>query len=113
MHELSLCLSAMELVEQQARQHGAKRVTAVWLEIGALSCIEEHALRFSFASAARHTLAEGCQLRLEYLAARAWCWSCSMSVQIEKHDEGCPQCGGHQLRVESGDSLRLKQLEVE
>lgn len=113
MHELSLCLSAMELVEQQARQHGAKRVTAVWLEIGVLSCIEEHALRFSFASAARHTLAEGCQLEIAYLAARAWCWSCSMSVQIEKHDEGCPQCGGHQLRIESGDSLRLKQLEVE
>ncbi|VTR15062.1 hydrogenase nickel incorporation protein HybF [Serratia fonticola] len=36
-----------------------------------------------------------------------------MSVLIEKHDEGCPQCGSHQLRVESGDSLRLKQLEVE
>ncbi|VTR15067.1 hydrogenase nickel incorporation protein HybF [Serratia fonticola] len=55
----------MELIEQQARQHGAKRVTAVWLEIGALSCIEEHALRFSFASASRNTLAEGA----------SYCWT--------------------------------------
>ncbi|PVZ87836.1 hydrogenase maturation nickel metallochaperone HypA [Serratia sp. S1B] len=113
MHEISLCLSTMELIEQQARQHGAKRVTAVWLEIGALSCIEEQALRFSFASASRHTLADGCQLRLSYQPAQAWCWDCSASVYIEQHDAGCPQCGGHTLRVESGESLRLKQIEVE
>ncbi|KEY59092.1 hydrogenase maturation nickel metallochaperone HypA [Serratia sp. DD3] len=113
MHEISLCLSTMELIEQQARQHGAKRVTAVWLEIGALSCIEEQALRFSFASASRYTLAEGCHLRLSYQPAQAWCWDCSASVYIEQHDAGCPQCGGHTLRVESGESLRLKQIEVE
>lgn len=46
MHEISMCYSALELIEQQARQHHARRVTAVWLEIGALSCIEESALRF-------------------------------------------------------------------
>ncbi|KFK96424.1 MULTISPECIES: hydrogenase maturation nickel metallochaperone HypA [unclassified Serratia (in: enterobacteria)] len=113
MHEISLCLSTMELIEQQARQHGARRVTAVWLEIGALSCIEEHALRFSFASASRQTLAEGCQLHLSYQPAHAWCWDCSTRVAVERHDAGCPHCGGHALRIENGESLRLKQLEVE
>ncbi|WP_176692101.1 hydrogenase/urease maturation nickel metallochaperone HypA, partial [Enterobacter hormaechei] len=48
MHELSLCQSAVEIVQQQAEQHGVKRVTGVWLEIGALSCVEESAVRFSF-----------------------------------------------------------------
>lgn len=113
MHEISLCLNMIELIEQQARQHHARRVTTVWVEIGALSCIEEHALRFSFATASRHTVAENCQLLLSYQPARAWCWDCSASVSVEKHDAGCPQCGGHALRIESGDSLRIKQLEVE
>lgn len=36
MHELSLCQSAVEIIQRQAEQHDVKRVTAVWLEIGAL-----------------------------------------------------------------------------
>lgn len=40
MHELSLCQSAVEIIQRQAEQHDVKRVTAVWLEIGALSCVE-------------------------------------------------------------------------
>lgn len=33
MHELSLCQSAVEIIQRQAEQHDVKRVTAVWLEI--------------------------------------------------------------------------------
>jgi len=46
MHELSLCQSAVEIIQRQAEQHDVKRVTAVWLEIGALSCVEESAVPF-------------------------------------------------------------------
>ncbi|RJT28067.1 hydrogenase maturation nickel metallochaperone HypA [Buttiauxella izardii] len=113
MHELSLCLNMVELIEQQAKQHGAQRVTQVWLELGALACIEEQALRFGFASATRGTLAENSELRLSHLPARAWCWDCSQSVEIEQHASPCPQCGGHKLHIENGDSLRIKQLEIE
>ena len=59
MHELSLCQSAVEIVQQQAEQHGVKRVTGVWLEIGALSCVEESAVRFSFDIVCQGTLAQG------------------------------------------------------
>ncbi len=113
MHEISLCLSTLELIEQQAQRHGAKRITAAWLEIGALSCIEESALRFSFDAASRQTLAADCQLHLSYLPAMAWCWTCSASVEIKRHDAGCPHCGSHALQVESGNNLQVKQIEVE
>ena len=33
MHEITLCQRALELIEQQAAKHGAKRVTGVWLKI--------------------------------------------------------------------------------
>lgn len=55
MHELTLCQSAFDIIEQQAKANNVKRVTGVWLEIGALSCIEESAVHFvltSFAAAA-------------------------------------------------------------
>ncbi|MGO1237955.1 MAG: hydrogenase/urease maturation nickel metallochaperone HypA, partial [Hafnia alvei] len=48
MHELTLCQSAFDIIEQQAQANNVKRVTGVWLEIGALSCIEESAVHFCF-----------------------------------------------------------------
>ncbi|WP_202215039.1 hydrogenase/urease maturation nickel metallochaperone HypA, partial [Klebsiella pneumoniae] len=40
MHEVTLCQNALDIIEQQAKQSGAQRVTAVWLELSAVSCIE-------------------------------------------------------------------------
>lgn len=113
MHEISLCMSALELIEEQARQHGAQQVSAVWMEIGALSCIEESALRFSFDAVCRQTVAQGCRLHLSYRPARAWCWNCSQSIFIDQHNTPCPHCGSYNLRVESGESLRIRQIEVQ
>ncbi|NDL62252.1 hydrogenase maturation nickel metallochaperone HypA [Acerihabitans arboris] len=113
MHELSLCYEALALIGQQAGRHGARRVTGVWLELGALSCIEESALRFAFGSACRGTLAEGSMLHLAVRAAPAWCWHCGAAVEISRHGAGCPRCGGHELQVSGGDSLRVRQLELE
>lgn len=39
MHEITLCQRALEIVEQQAVQNGAKRVTGVWIKVGAFSCV--------------------------------------------------------------------------
>ncbi len=74
MHELSLCQSAVEIIQRQAEQHDVKRVTAVWLEIGALSCVEESAVRFSFEIVCHGTVAQGCDLHIVY---KARCWDCS------------------------------------
>jgi hydrogenase nickel incorporation protein HypA/HybF len=113
MHELSLCLSTLDIIEQHARQHHARRVTGVWLEVGALAGIEEQALRFSFASVVKNSVAENCALALSFPLARAWCWTCSACVEIPQHASPCPQCGGHALKIESGDSLRITRLEIE
>lgn len=112
MHELSLCLNAVEIITQQARRSGAQRVTAVWLEVGALACVEENALRFGFDIACRETLAQGCQLHIIHKPAQAWCWNCSTWVEVTRHDE-CPQCCRPTLHIERTDGVQIKSIEVE
>ena len=73
MHEITLCQRALELIEQQAVQNHAKRVTGVWLKIGAFSCVETSALTFCFELVCRGTLAQGCELHIE--KQRASCGS--------------------------------------
>lgn len=113
MHELSLCESTIEIIQKQAQQHNVKRVTGVWLEIGALSCIEEHALRFCFDVVCRGTVAEGSQLHIIHKPALAWCWDCSREVEVTQHEAQCPICSGFSLRIDSGDTLQIKEIEVE
>ena len=93
--------------------HDVKRVTAVWLEIGALSCVEESAVRFSLEIVCHGTVAQGCDLHIVYKPAQAWCWDCSQVVEIHQHDAQCPLCHGERLRVDTGDSLIVKSIEVE
>ena len=62
MHEITLCQRALEIIEQQAKQHAARRVTEVWIKVGAFSCVEPAALTFCFDLVCRGTLAEGCTL---------------------------------------------------
>lgn len=98
MHELSLCQSAVEIIQRQAEQHDVKRVTAVWLEIGALSCVEESAVRFSFEIVCRGTVAQGCDLHIVYklrpcpgagIAARWWRFISTMRNARSVMASGC------------------------
>ena len=82
MHEITLCQRALELIEQQAVQNHAKRVTGVWLKVGAFSCVETSALTFCFELVCRGTLAEGCELHIEEQQAESWCEQCQQYVTL-------------------------------
>ena len=113
MHELSLCQNIIEIVEQQCQQHNVNKVTDLWLEVGALSCIEPGALEFGFEMAAQGTPAENCKLHLIPIPAKAWCWDCKQFVEIQVNNSTCPNCGSVHLQRQSGDELRIKEISVE
>lgn len=70
MHEARLCLSLLELVEQERAKAGARRVRAVRLEVGAWSGVVPEALARAFPLCAAGTAAEGAALRIDPVAGR-------------------------------------------
>jgi hydrogenase nickel incorporation protein HypA/HybF len=112
MHEMSISLDTVNLVVESAEQKGYKKVTAVWLEIGALSCIEPDTIKFCFEIAARKTIAEHCKLHIESCAGKAYCFVCEKNVILEQRGHACPSCKGFKLKVMQGDELRVKEIEV-
>jgi hydrogenase nickel incorporation protein HypA/HybF len=64
MHESSLIAGLMEKIAAIAREHGASRIAAVEITIGALAFIGPEHLREHFVLAAAGTLAEGAELRI-------------------------------------------------
>jgi hydrogenase nickel incorporation protein HypA/HybF len=113
MHEMSLCESVVQVLEEQAAAQQFARVKLVRLEVGPFSGVELEALRFCFDAVTRGTLAEGAALEIISTQAAAWCLPCGKNVTITERFDPCPECGGFQLQVSGGDELRIKELEVD
>ncbi len=113
MHEVALCQNAFEIIEQHAKQNHVQRVTGVWLELSAVSCVEESAVHFCFDIICRNTLAQGATLHVSTVPAQAQCCDCQRTVQITQFEAGCPHCGSRNLYVDSSSSMQVKQIEVE
>jgi hydrogenase nickel incorporation protein HypA/HybF len=112
MHEVSLANALVELVREQAVAAKASRVTRLVLEIGALSHVDAHALRFAVDVAARGGPAEGAAIDILEPQGTAYCLDCETSVAIAARGASCPCCGGAKLLVQGGDEMRLKEMEV-
>lgn len=113
MHEMSLCESILQIIEDEAQRQGFHKVLRVRLEIGRLSGAEIPAMRFGFDAVTRGSLAEGAELEIIDLPGRAWCLPCAREVEVQQRFDACPVCGSFQLQVVGGDQMQIKDLEVE
>ncbi|MCP3867029.1 MAG: hydrogenase maturation nickel metallochaperone HypA [Gammaproteobacteria bacterium] len=112
MHEMSLCESVLQILEDNGRRRGFEKVNVVWLEIGRLSGVEIEAMRFSFDAVTRGTLADHARLEIIQVPGEAWCMPCGKTVTVEQRFDACPLCGSYQLQVTGGEEMRIKELEV-
>jgi hydrogenase nickel incorporation protein HypA/HybF len=112
MHEMSLAESVREIVDETARARGARRVTAVRLEIGRLAQVEIDAMRFAFDVVTRGSLAEWARLEIVETDGSAWCMRCADCVTITRRGDACPRCDSYQLQVTGGDRMRVMDIEV-
>jgi len=112
MHEMSLSVSLVDLVASRATAEGAHRVLRVGVEVGALGHVEPAALAFCLDSAARGTVLEGAEFDIMVPPGQAWCFACCRDVPVMARGEGCPDCGGHELRIARGEVLKVTTMEI-
>lgn len=112
MHELSLCLNILQILERQSQLKCYKRIKTIWLEIGDLAGVEKEAILFNFPIAARNTLAENAQLNIIDIPGQAKCENCKIILNINNRFDACSVCGGYGLQVLGGDELRIYEVEV-
>jgi hydrogenase nickel incorporation protein HypA/HybF len=109
---MSLAIALLDLAREQAAAAGAQRITRLVVEIGALSHVDAHALRFAVEAAAHGGPAEGAVLDILVPPGTAYCLDCESSVAITVRGADCPRCGGAKLLAQGGDAMRLKEMEV-
>lgn len=112
MHELSIVMSIVGIAEQQARAAGAGCIEEIELEIGELSGVEMQALDFAWKEGVRQTLLEHATRTIIRIKGQANCLDCGTDFPIQHYYDACPVCGGHFIRIKSGQELRVKALVV-
>ena len=112
MHEAGIMESALAIVGREAASHGASRVERVTLRVGAISGAEPEALRFAFEALSPGTIAEGAELEIQSVPARAYCAGCDGDFTIGGGFVfECPVCRALSGDVRSGRELELARLE--
>jgi len=113
MHEVGIMESAMAAVLEQARAHGARKVHRIVIRVGALSGVEPEALRFAFDIVARDTPADGAELVIDTVPARARCPDCELEFEASPgFIFACPRCSRLSGDLRNGRELELSQIEM-
>ncbi len=112
MHELSIVMSIVDIAEEQVRQHQAKLVESIDLDIGSLASIEMEALNFAWQSAVKQTVLSGAERRINHIQARARCLECDHEHEVASLFEACPRCGSIFSELLQGKELRVRSLVV-
>ncbi len=110
MHELSLSSAIVNTVEKHA---AGRRVTVVSLRVGALRQVVPDTLEFYFEFVARGTICEGARLEQEIVEASLRCNPCELEWEIEIPAFRCPECGGSDVEIASGNEFEVEAIEVE
>ena len=113
MHELAICQSLMDQVENIALERNALCVTSIILGIGPLSGVEAQLLKNAYTVASAGTVAEHAELIIETLPIRVKCSLCGSESDALPNKLICKQCGDWRTTLLSGDEMMLMSVELE
>ena len=113
MHELAICQSLMDQVEDIARQRNAQSVTSIVIGMGPLAGVEIQLLKNAYPIASSGTVAENAELVVEYLPVRVKCNQCGTESDALPNKLLCKQCGDWRTTLISGDEMMLMSVELE
>jgi hydrogenase nickel incorporation protein HypA/HybF len=113
MHELAICQSLMDQVQNIALERNAQCVTSIVVGMGPLSGVEVQLLKNAYPIASAGTIAEGAELIIEDLPVRVKCGQCGSESDALPNKLVCKQCGDWRTTLVSGDELMLMSVELE
>jgi hydrogenase nickel incorporation protein HypA/HybF len=112
MHELSIALSILEVVEEEAARHGG-RVAAVHLRLGPLSGVVRAALVSAYDLAREDTSLAQAELVIEEVPVAVYCPACDAErAPVSVWELRCAACGAPTPEVVRGRELEVVALEV-
>ena len=113
MHELSIANSLLEIASEHATSAGAEKIKTITLRIGALSCVHQDALEFSFELITKDTMLEGANLEIIHVPVTVFCIPCNQAIELPGIQSfRCPICDTPSPDIRTGKELDVESIEI-
>lgn len=113
MHELSITQEILRIAVEHAERAGARRITDVYLVVGALSSVVDDSVQFYFDLLSPGTCAEGAKLHFERIETKLRCRICGQEFTPQGLNWNCPRCDAIGGQIVAGREFYLKSIEIE
>jgi len=113
MHELSLALNVLELVQEECLKAEAVHVAELVITAGTLSGVDEEALTACLVIAAKGTVLENARIIISRKTGTGFCTNCRSTFPMEDILTLCPECHQAPSRLLDGQDLQVESLMVE
>ena len=110
MHEMSI---TQEIIDICLKHADGKKVSSLDVEIGELSSVVPEAIEFCFEACSRETDLEGARLNIIRVPGVGLCRDCGAKTRLLLLYDACSICGSFSVVIESGEEMRVKEIEVD
>lgn len=110
MHELGIISSMVKTIEQIVQEQGLTQVQKLVLEVGELSGVVPRYMEECYPAAVYKTFMQDTVLELETVPGIVRCRTCGREFNAMQQDFHCPQCGGEDLEILSGNDVLIKEI---
>jgi len=113
MHELSVVISLIETISEDAQKRGIKKITHFRLSLGEFSSINPRALEFALQALTKQTILHDASYDIVMEEARAECHDCHFVFRPVPPFFLCPSCGKGRVSFLQGRLLNIEYYEGE
>ena len=113
MHEHGLIKNILTKVLEEAKKHGARKISKIKIKVGPLSQFTPQSFEEHFRDTSADTLAEKAVLEISAYAAVGQCLECKKEFELSPINNSCPFCQSPHFAIISGKEVILGSVEVE
>jgi hydrogenase nickel incorporation protein HypA/HybF len=110
MHELGIVYEVIKIVDGFVKENELTRVDKIVLEVGQLSQAIPRFLEECYPAAVSETDYEETRLEIEVLPANGRCNNCNEIYNVVDNKRICPECGGDEYQLVSGQEFNIKEI---
>ena len=113
MHELSIAVNIVEMIEDSVEKEKAHIVIKFEIDVGTLSGVIIETLEFALEEAVKDSVCSKAIWKINKIEAKAKCRKCGHIYSVDDYFSPCPKCTEFGKEILRGKEIQLKSITVE
>jgi len=113
MHEMSIALNILDIVEKELKKADGKKIERLNLVVGKLSGVVVESLQFALEASRNSSAIADAEIIIDEVAATMKCMNCDFEFKADDFYTICPKCNSFKHQIMTGKELFIKSLTIQ